>query len=257
METRQIGPFARFRDARLAIRTALTAAKIGGVNAPGPAPSSFTTTTYAPLLYSGDRFWIILHVGDLGVTWRDLDADLDKLNFTAIVPGLQAVPMALHGPVHTLVTESRLVLLDLKQEPAIMAALAGRSHVKPGLLLGRAGLEKRGARDLYLFKRTSEGLGFVVELAPDLAQPGYLTLRSTYNRFINFLSTQLISTAAQRPEAGDYVVTAEGAIVGVMVDDLRAYVLGDGDFAAGPRAVSLGTPRDFAHDALELRKSLK
>ena len=96
-----------------------------------------------------------------------------------------------------------------------------------------------------------------MELAPDLTKPGYLMLRSTYNRFINFLSTQLISTAAQRPEAGDYVVTAEGAIVGVMVDDQLAYVLSDTDFAAGARAISLGTPRDFARDALQLRKTLK
>ena len=82
-------------------------------------------------------------------------------------------------------------------------------------------------------------------------------LRSTYNRFINFLSTQLISTAAQRPEAGDYVVTAEGAVVAVMVDEQHAYVLADADFAPGTRAISLGTPRDFARDALEFRKTLK
>ena len=96
-----------------------------------------------------------------------------------------------------------------------------------------------------------------MELAPDLARPGYLLLRSTYNRFINFLSTQLISTAAQRPEAGDYIVTSEGAIVGVMVDEQRAYVLADADFVVGARVISIETPRDFARDALELRKTLK
>ena len=256
MESRQIGPFAKFRDARIGVRVALTAAKIGGVAAPGPAPSSFSSTTYAPMIYSGDRFWLILHAGDLGVTWRDLDDELDRLAFVALVPGITE-PQPLHGPAHPLGSEPRLVLLDLRQEPAVMAVLGDASRVKPAALLGRTGLEKRGARDLYIFKRTGEGLGFAVELAPDLTKPGYLMLRSTYNRFINFLSTQLISTAAQRPEAGDYVVTSEGAIVGVMVDDLRAYVLGDADFAAGPRAVSLGTPRDFAHDALELRKTLK
>jgi hypothetical protein len=256
METRQIGPFGKFRDARIGVRTALTAAKVGGMNAPGPAPSSFKSTTYAPMVYSGDRFWLILHAGDLGVTWRDLDDDLDRLTFEALIPGL-ATPQPLHGPARPLGNEARLVLLDLRQETAVMGALGGASRVKPAALLGRNGMEKRGARDLYIFKRTGEGLGFAVELAPDLAKPGYLTLRSTYNRFINFLSTQLISTAAQRPEAGDYVVTAEGAVVGVMVDEQRAYVLADSDFAAGARAISLGTPRDFARDALELRKALK
>ncbi len=256
METRQIGPFAKFRDARVGVRSALTAAKVGGVNAPGPAPSSFSTTTYAPMVYSGDRFWLILHAGDLGVTWRDLDDDLDRMTFTALVPG-HAVPQPLHGPARPLGGEPRLVLFDLRQEPGILTALNGASQVKAAALLGRKGLEKRGARDLYLFKRTGEGLGFAVELAPDLAQPGYLALRSTYNRFINFLSTQLISTAAQRPEAGDFVVTSEGGVVGVMVDDQRAYILSDADFVAGPRAISLITPRDFAHDALELRKTLK
>jgi hypothetical protein len=256
METRQIGPFAKFRDARVGVRAALTAAKVGGADAPGPAPSSFSSTTYAPLIYSGDRFWLIMHAGDLGITWRDLDEDLDRLAFSALVPGV-AVAQPLHGPVRPIGSEPRLVLFDLRQEPAILSSLTGASRVSPAALLGRAGLEKRGARDLYLFKRTGEGLGFAVELAPDLATPGYLMLRSTYNRFINFLSTQLISTAAQRPEAGDYVVTAEGSIVGVMVNDQRAYVLGDADFAAGARGVSLITPRDFAHDALELRKTLK
>ena len=256
METRQIGPFAKFRDARIGISSALTAAKIGGADAPGPAPSSFKSTTYAPMVYSGDRFWLIMHAGDLGVTWRDLSDDLDRLAFSALVPGLSTA-QPLHGPARPLAGEPRLVLLDLRQEPAILSALTGASRVKPAALLGRTGLEKRGARDLYIFKRTGEGLGFAVELAPDLNMPGYLMLRSTYNRFINFLSTQLISTAAQRPEAGDYVVTAEGAVVGVMVDDQRAYVLGDADFAPGTRSVSLITPRDFARDAIELRKTLK
>lgn len=257
METRQIGPFAKFRDARLAIRTSLAAVKIGGMDAPGPAPSTFTATTYAPLLYAGGRFWLVVHVGDLGVTWRDLDTDLDKLNFSAIVPGLQAVPLLLHGPAHTLATEPRLALLDLRQEPAIMAALADRSRVKPAMLLGRAGLEKRGVRDLYVFKRTAEGLGFAVDIAPDLGHPGYLLLRNTYNRFINFLTTQLVSTAAQRPEAGDFVVTSEGAVVGVMVNAERAYVLADADITTGGRAISLATPRDFARDALDFRQALK
>ena len=257
METRQIGPFAKFRDARIAIRATLTAAKIGGADAPGPAPSSFSATTYAPLLYAGDRFWLVLHIGDLGVTWRDLDTDLDRLGFAAIVPGLQAVPIAVHGPIHTFSTEPRLALLDLRQEPAIMAALSDRSRVKPAMMLGRTGLEKRGARDLYLFKRTGEGLGFAVDIAPDLSRPGYLLLRNTYNRFINFLSTQLISTAASRAEAGDFIITSEGAVVGVMVDEQHAYVLGDADFTTGGRAVALTTPREFAHDALELRKMMK
>ncbi len=256
METRQIGPFGKFRDARLGVRAALTAAKVGGLDAPGPAPSSFKSTTYAPLIYSGDRFWLVLHAGDLGVTWRDLADDLDRLVFEALIPGV-TTPQPLHGPARPLGSEARLVLLDLRQEAAIMGALGGAPRVKATALLGRAGLEKRGARDLYIFKRTGEGLGFAVELAPDLTKPGYLTLRSTYNRFINFLTTQFVSAAAQRPEAGDYVVTAEGAVVGVMVDDQRAYVLGDADFAAGARAISLGTPRDFARDALELRKALK
>jgi hypothetical protein len=257
METRQIGPFAKFRDARLAVCTALTAVKIGGVNAPGPAPSTFNTTSYAPLLFAGGRFWLVVHVGDLGVTWGDLDADLDKLNFSTVVPGLPAVPLPLHGPAHTLAAEPRLALLDLRQEPAIMAALADRSRVKPTMLLGRAGLEKRGVRDLYVFKRTAEGLGFAVDIAPDLGHPGYLLLRNTYNRFINFLSTQLVSTAAQRPEAGDFVVTSEGAVVGVMVDAERAYVLADADIATGGRPIALGTPRDFARDALDFRQTLK
>ena len=257
METRQIGPFAKFRDARLAVRTALTAVKIGGLNAPGPAPSAFSATTYAPLLFAGGRFWLVVHVGDLGITWRDLDIDLDKLNFAAIVPGLQSVPLPLHGPAHTLTAEPRLALLDLRQEPSIMAALADRSRVKPAMLLGRTGLEKRGSRDLYVFKRTAEGLGFAVDIAPDLGNPGYLILRNTYNRFINFLATQLMTTAATRPEAGDFVVTSEGAVVGVMVDAERAYVLADADIAIGGRTISLATPRDFSHDALDYRKTLK
>jgi hypothetical protein len=174
-----------------------------------------------------------------------------------LVPGLQAVPLLLHGPAHTLAAEPRLALLDLRQEPAIMAALADRSRVKPAMLLGRAGLEKRGARDLYVFKRTAEGLGFAVDIAPDLGHPGYLILRNTYNRFINFLTTQLVSTAAQRPEAGDFVVTSEGAVVGVMVDAERAYVLADADITTGGRPISLATPRDFARDALDFRQTLK
>ena len=42
-----------------------------------------------------------------------------------------------------------------------------------------------------------------------------------------------------------------------MVDAERAYVLADADIATGGRTISLATPRDFSHDALDFRKTLK
>ena len=255
-EAKQIGPYAKFRDARVLLRAGLTARRVGGAHAPGPAPESFAAAVYAPLLFTTERFWLAVNVADLGITWRGLEPDLAAMTFTLAVPGSPA-PVPLRGPVRLLVAEARIALVDLRQEVDLAAALADRGRVKPAKLIGRAGLEKRGARDLYLFKRSAEGQGFAVEVAPDLGRPGYLIIRRTYNRWINFLATHLLSNAGTSAEAGDFLVTAEGEVVGVMVDDLRGYVLSDSDLLNPGVSVEVTGPGPFARDALNVRKTLK
>ncbi|MCX6998083.1 MAG: hypothetical protein NTV49_13625 [Kiritimatiellaeota bacterium] len=255
-EAKQIGPYAKFRDARVLLRAGLTAHRIGGAQAPGPAPESFTAAVYAPLLFTAERFWLAVNVADLGITWRGLEPDLADMTFTLAVPHSPA-SVPLRGPVRLLAAEPHIALVDLRQEPALAAALADRSHVKPAMLIGRAGLEKRGARDLYLFKRSAEGQGFAVEVAPDLDRPGYLIIRRAYNRWINFLAAHLLSNAGTRAEAGDFLVTAEGEVVGVMVDDLRGYVLSDSDLLNPGVSVQITGPGPFARDALNVRKTMK
>ena len=255
-EAKQIGPYAKFRDARVLLRVGLTAQRIGGVDAPGPAPDSFTAAVHAPLLSTAGRYWIAVNVADLGITWRGLEPDLADLTCTLTVPGSLA-PIGLRGPVRLLAAEPHLALFDFRQEPALAALLADRSRVKPAVLIGRAGLEKRGARDLYLFKRSAEGQGFAVEVSPDLDRPGYLIIRRALNRWMNFLATHLLSNTGTRAEAGDFLVTAEGEVVGVMVDDLRGYVLADGDLLNAGAAVEINGPAPFARDALQVRSTLK
>jgi len=73
---------------------------------------------------------------------------------------------------------------------------------------------------LHVFKSTAAGLSFEVDASPDMADPRYLTVKNQLRGVASWFENP-----AYRPEAGDYMVTTDGKLVGIMVNRERCFVL--------------------------------
>lgn len=250
-ETRQTGPFARFRDARVALDITLDAQRAGDDAAARSAkPYARHTTLRAPLFTAAGGLWLAAQSDDLGLSWP-LDYRVTAVGFQVSAPVSNSAPTALPGPLLVAAREPHVAFLRL---PDGMASLP---NVTPTSLPGREGLEKRGLRDIYLFKRTSAGVGAPVDVALDLSRPGYLLIRKTYRGWINFLARNLVVSADARPEAGDCLVTAEGDFVGLMLDDTRGFILSASDLTTPGCAIPLTDPAAFGREAAAWKARLR
>ena len=249
-ESRQIGPFARFRDARVSLDITLNARRNGEDAAAHSAkPYALHTIVQAPLLSAAGGTCLVAQSSALGLTWPS-DYHTTAVNFNVSPPGTNGASAVLPGPLQVAAREPHVVFLRLP----IGVTLPG---VTPIAVPGRAGLETRGLRDIYLFKRSFEGVGAPVEVALDLSRPGYLLIRKNYRGWINFLARNLTVSAEARPEAGDCLVTAEGSFVGLMLDDTHGFILSESDLTTPGRTIPLADPVAFGREAAAWRASLR
>ncbi len=241
-ESRQIGPFARFRDARVSLDIVIRAQRAGSDAAAQAArPYATHATLHAPLFAAAGGRWLAAHADELGLMWP-ADYRVTAVTFQVAPPGTNGPAAVLPGPLLVAAGEWRMACVRLPDG----ATLPG---VTPAPLLGRAGLEKRGLRDIYLFKRSIEGLGAPVEVALDLNRPGYLLIRKNYRGWINFLARNLVVSSEARPEAGDCLVTAEGEFIGLMLDDTRGYIFSESDLTTPGSVIPLADPAAFGREA--------
>lgn len=241
-EARQIGPFTRFRDARVSLDVALSAQRVGNDAAARSAkPYATRATLHAPLFATPGGRWLAVHADELGIAWPS-DYRVTAVNFQVAPPGTNGAAAVLPGPLLVAAGELHIAFVRLPDG----ATLPG---VTPTPLLGRPGLEKRGLRDIYLFKRSIEGLGAPVEVALDLNRPGYLLIRKNYRGWINFLARNLVVSAEAQPEAGDCLVTAEGELVGLMLDDTHGFILSESDLTTPGCVIPLADPAAFGREA--------
>lgn len=244
---RQAGPYARFRDARATLEVALEARRTGRT-AEEARPYAATTRLNAPVLAAADGLWMAAVVDTLGLNWPS-DYTLDAIRIRAVA-GADGKAIEMPGPLRSDAREPRIMLLPLPPG----AAWPG---VTPVTLPGKAGLERRGFRDIFLFKRSSEGLGAPVEVSPDLSHPDIVVIRKTYRGWVSFLTRNLFVSSDALPESGDCLVTAEGELVGIMLDDTRGRILSSDDFQSSGRAFSLASPGAFGADFRAWRSGLR
>jgi hypothetical protein len=241
-EARQVGPFARFRDARVALDITLRAQRAGTDSAARSAkPYAAQATLHAPLFAAAGGTWLAVQAEELSLAWPT-DYRVTAVHLRLRPPGTNTPVRAVPGPLMVAAGEGSVAFVRLPDGTALPG-------ITPTPLLGRAALDKRGVRDIYLFKHSAEGLGAPVEVALDLNRPGFLVIRKTYRGWINFLARNLTVSAAARPEAGDCLVTAEGDVLGLMLDDSHGCILSESDLTTPGRVIPLADPAAFMREA--------
>ncbi len=249
------GPFRPFRDARLELRVALIEV-FRGSDVTGEQLANYAAVVYPPLLSAGGKLWVAAGYRDLGLTWAGINPDLRHLFYRLAPRGRTGTSTQLKGAWHALADNPRVLLMAFQptNDPALAAV--GLTNPAPMAVLGRAALERRGPANLHLFKRSSEGLSFAMEASFDMTDPRYLVVRRAARPWAGILQRAFTNPNA-RAEPGDFVVTGEGAFVGVMVDEERCLVLDADPLAAGAQAIPLDSPAAFVEAVKQVRRALK
>ena len=256
METRHSGPFSKVRQSRVALTITLKASRDRTDDSALNAERVFSATVYAPLLTVSNRCYLVCHARDVGLLWYGILQDLQSVDWRIEMPGSNAPSIRLTGDVLLPRTEPLIVLVDCGPESEFRDTM-NRAHLTPMQLIGPGAMDKRGPKDCFLFKRSAEGLGFAVETAPNFERPDQLVIRRTFRPWLNFLASNLLSNPGTRPEAGDYLVTADGLLIGLMLDTEKTLVLDAQVLQREPRRLPLNDVKTFEREAIDWRRSIK
>jgi hypothetical protein len=93
---------------------------------------------------------------------------------------------------------------------------------------------------LYVFKSTAAGLSFDVDTAPDLSDARYVVIKRAMRGVAAWFENP-----AYRADAGDYVVTSDGKLVGIMVSRERCFILTKDNLTNCAMSVPLNDGRQF------------
>ena len=108
----------------------------------------------------------------------------------------------------------------LRADPHVVAVEL--SGAVPGLstmeLAGPEAVLQTDQRKLQVFKSTATGLSFEADTSPDLADPRYLVVKRPLRGVASWFENP-----AYRADTGDYVVTSDGKLVGIMVEPGKVF----------------------------------
>ncbi len=97
-------------------------------------------------------------------------------------------------------------------------------------------IEKLGYREVFVAKKTNLGLTFPVEVSPDPARKGYVFIKRATRQWLHFLNKHIVANPETIPSAGDFLISANGVLLGILLDDNTALLITNdslrGDFSS-------------------------
>lgn len=256
-DARRAGPLSACEKARVAVVTELCAEKSTGIEAIERHLSRYSVSVFVPLLTVGNRKYAVAHIQDYGLDWWGVSKYLTNAAVRIGLAGHIREMAVAKGPLQILPGDWRAVMIDCSADDGLVAALEKAPAPEPMKIIGKEGFEKRGNRDVYLFKRSTGGLGLAVETAPDPKDRRYLVVRRTLRPALEKIVSFLFVNPDSRQEPGDFLVTAEGDAIGIMVDNERCLILTPEYFASPSMQIPLDNPREFVNQVLQLRKAAR
>jgi len=238
IKSRGPGPFKAVKEARLEWRTA-----IARRDAADGTLVRFRAATYPPVIRVDGKSYVIANVQTLGLTWWGLGSDYDRgkitqLEYTASRTGEPAWSSAVTTPACVLRADPRVVVVELDQPGPGLTAME---------LAPSGATLQSDQRKLHVFKSTAAGLSFEAEMSPDLADLQYLVVKRALRGVAAWFENP-----AYRAGVGDYVVTPDGKLVGIMVSRDQCFVISKEMLGDCALTVPLADPEQFLRAAREL-----
>ena len=236
IKARGPGPFKAVKGARLELLVQLVRRD---------SQQSFTTrfkaTAYPPVVNIGGHSYVIATSQTLGFNWWGVSpnalqqGEITELNYDIRHGGETNWAGALTSPACILSADPHAVAIEL-------------SDPVPGLqtmeLAGPDAILQTDQRKLNIFKSSAAGLSFEVDASPDLSDPRYVTIKRPLRGVAAWFENP-----AYRADAGDYMVTADGKFVGIMVSRERCFILNKEAIHTCAATIPLLSARQF-QDAL-------
>jgi hypothetical protein len=199
--------------------------------------SRFKAAAYPPVVSIDGHSYIIANSTTLGFGWWGVSpsalqqGEITELEYDIRRSGETNWAGALTSPACILSADSHAVAIEL-------------SDAVPGLqtmeLAGPDAVLQTDQRKLNIFKSTAAGLSFEVDASPDLADPRYLTIRRPLRGVATWFENP-----AYRADIGDYMVTSDGKLVGIMISRERCLVLNKEAIQTCASSIPLVSARQF------------
>ncbi|HTS16417.1 MAG TPA: hypothetical protein VMP11_02480 [Verrucomicrobiae bacterium] len=240
IKARGPGPYKAFKGARLDLQVALAKSDANERT----MVHHFRSVAYPPVVNVDGRSFIVVNDHTLGFDWWALgsgDGEITQINYSIGRAGDTPWSVALTGPACALQGDPHVIAVELNQPVpgAGTMQLAGSD----------AALQADPQHRLYVFKSTATGLSFDVDTAPDLSDPRYLVIKRSMRGVAAWFENP-----AYRADTGDYVVTSDGKLVGIMVSRERCFILTKDTFGACAMTVSLNDGRQFLRSIEQFQK---
>ncbi|HVM61229.1 MAG TPA: hypothetical protein VMV72_10215 [Verrucomicrobiae bacterium] len=239
IKARGPGPYKAVKGARLNLQVALAKSD--------PNDRSFVrhfrSATYPPVVSVDGRSYVVANDHTLGFDWWALggEGELTQLSYAVGRAGDTPWSAPLPGPACALRGNPHVIAVELGQPAsgATTMELAGTD----------AALQADAQHRLYIFKSTAAGLSCDVDTAPDLSDAHYLVVKRAMRGVAAWFENP-----AYRADTGDYVVTSDGKLVGIMISRERCFILTKDAFADCVVSVSLNDGRQFLRGIEQFQK---
>jgi hypothetical protein len=218
-EARQTGPFQKLKQARVLFQTDIKLSRRNFDDATTHPQREFSNKCLLPAIKLDENPYAISHINEIGLS---LNFALYE-NFNALwkMAPLENTNQLFtpSSPFKIPINARNIVLIPIPQKEAF-------SEIVPMTIMPDIkAIEKRGYRDVFVVKKTDSGSIFSVEVNPDLNKKGYVLLKRSTRQWLHFLNKHLVANPETVPEAGDFLVSAEGILLGILVEDDRALLI--------------------------------
>lgn len=211
IKARGPGPYQAVKGARLELLVAIaTRDTREGVTA------RFKSAAYPPVVSVDGHSFVVANHQTLGLAWSAVRSDnpqneITELKYTIGRSGDTPWSGALTSPACALRADPRVVSLELDRP---VPGLNTMQLAAPDAIL------QSDQRKLHVFKSTAAGLSFEADASPDLSDARYLVVKRPVRGVAAWFENP-----AYRADAGDYMVTADGKLVGIMINREKCFVL--------------------------------
>ncbi len=231
------GPYKAVKGARMMLSVA-----IGKRDTPEAPTSRFRSTAYPPLVNVDGRLFVVANYQTLGLGWWALGdgGEITQLSYTVNKAGDTPWSGPLTAPACALRADPHVVAVELN------AQVPGLSTME---LAGPDAPLQTDQHKLHVFKSTAAGLSFEADTSPDLTDARYLVIKRALRGVASWFEN-----TAYPADVGDYVVTADGKLVGIMVSRERCFIVTKDNLQACAASIPLADGKKFQQAVEAFRK---
>lgn len=235
IRARKPGPYQAVKASRVELLTNLSQIDDRGVN------YRFKAAAYPPVVRVDGKQYAVVSAQSLGFNWWSLDSGepMRDLSYTVSRQGAGAPATPVTGSACVLRADPHLAAVELTDQVAGLVATE----------LADAGVLQSDQHKFQVFKSSAAGLSFEVDTSPDLSDSRYLIVKRSTRGL-----AALFENPAYRADTGDYMVTSDGKLIGVMVSREKCLVLTKETLAGCALAIPLADRQAFARAVKDFRR---